>query len=60
MSSFSVGFWPMALLRRPDCVQVSIYLDAAEGQPGHPRMTQQYKDLDFWRFNTLSTQDLSP
>jgi len=49
MSSSSLGFWPLALLRHPDCVQVSIYLDAAEGQTGYPRMTQQYIDLDFRR-----------
>ena len=47
MSFSSLGFGHLALLRHPDCVQVNIYLDAAEGQPGHPRMTQQFKDLDF-------------
>ena len=52
----------LALLRCPNCVQVSIYLDAAEGQPGHLRMTQQYKNPKFrcWqsinaRFKTIKS-----
>ena len=46
----------LTLLRHPDCVQVSIYLDAAEGQLGHPRMSRQYKNLELWGWQPINAR----
>ena len=53
---FLGDFGQLALLRYPNCVQVSIYLDAAEGQLEHPWMTQQYKNPKVRRWQSINTR----